>query len=110
MSSPTKPPRYVPTLTEVVHPASLSEPSLNNVIAPTVTSVATQELIVQRVLQRIELVLERRLHDAVKQLIQEHMQAMMPRLSKEIELVVYESVAQALEQESSSSPDLVKAR
>ena len=64
----------------------------------------------QRVLQRIELVLERRLHDAVKQLIQEHMQAMMPRLSKEIELVVYESVAQALEQESSSSPDLVKAR
>ena len=64
----------------------------------------------QRVLQRIELVLERRLHDAIKQLIQEHMQAMMPRLSKEIELVVYESVAQALEQESSSSPDLVKAR
>lgn len=110
MSSPTEPPRYVPTLTEVVHPAPLSEPSLSNVTAPAATSVATQELIVQRVLQRIDLVLERRLHDAIKQLIQEHTQAMMPRLREEIELVVRESVAQAFEQESSLSPDIVKAQ
>jgi len=110
MSSPTEPPRYVPTLTEVVHPVPLSEPSLNNITAPAATSVATQELIVQRVLQRIDLVLERRLHDVIKQLIQEHTQAMMPRLREEIELVVRESVAQAFEQESSPSPDLVKVQ
>lgn len=63
----------------------------------------------QRVLQRIDLVLERRLHDAIKQLIQEHTQAMMPRLREEIELVVRESVAQAFEQESFPSTDRVKA-
>lgn len=109
MSSPTEPPRYVPTLTEVVHPVPPSQPSLNNGKAPVATSVATQELIMQRVLQRIDLVLESRLHDAIKQLIQEHTQAMMPRLREEIELVVRESVAQAFEQESSPSTDLVKA-
>jgi tRNA A37 N6-isopentenylltransferase MiaA len=86
-----------------------SQPSLNNGKAPVAISVATQELIMQRVLQRIDLVLESRLHDAIKQLIQEHTQAMMPRLREEIELVVRESVAQAFEQESSPSTDLVKA-
>jgi len=106
MSSLTGPPPYVPTLTEVVHPSFLTEPAFSEVIAaPVVTSAKTQELLVQRVLQRIDLVLERRLHEAMEQLILEHTQAMMPRLHEEIELVVRESVTQAFEQESPSFPD-----
>ena len=55
---------------------------------------------VQRVLQRIDLVLERRLHEAIEQLILEQADALLPRLREEIELVVRESVTQAFEQES----------
>lgn len=97
MSRRKGPPRYVPTLTEVVHPAPMP--------APAVASSEAQELMVQRVLQRIDLMLERRLHEAIEQLILEHTQAMMPCLRDEIELVVREAVTDAFEQESSSFPD-----
>ena len=59
---------------------------------------------VRRVLQRIDQMLERRLHDAVEQLILEHTATLMPRIREEIELVVRECVSQAFEQESASLP------
>ena len=99
------PPRYVPTLTEVVHPAFLPEPASDEAAVPAVTSDEAQALMVQRVLQRTDLMIERRLHEAIEQLMLEHTQAMMPRLREEIELVVRESVVQAFEQESSSFSD-----
>ncbi|MDB5744063.1 MAG: hypothetical protein JWR68_2378 [Polaromonas sp.] len=63
-----------------------------------------QELMVQRVLQRIDLVLERRLHDALAQLIQEQTDTLMSRVREEIELVVRESVSQAFEAEAAPLP------
>lgn len=54
----------------------------------------------QRVLQRIELVLAQRLREVVDQVVQEHTQALAPRLRQEIELAVRESVVQAFEQET----------
>ena len=105
MSRLTGPPLYVPTLTEVVDPALRIEPAFSEVTVPAVTSAETQELMVQRVLQRIDLMLERRLHEAIEQLILAQTQAMMPRLREEIERVVRESVTQAFEQESFPSPD-----
>ncbi len=54
---------------------------------------------VQRVLQRIDLVLERRLREAVGELILAHTQTLAPRLREEIELVVRQSVSQAFAQE-----------
>jgi hypothetical protein len=95
MSSLSEPPRYVPTLTEVVHPVSAPESAFSAVIAPDETSVNTQELLVQRAMQRIDLVLEQRLHEAVEQLMLEYTNALMPRLREEIERVVRESVTQA---------------
>lgn len=107
MSRRKGPPRYVPTLTEVVQPAPLPppEPALIEAAATAAISAETQELMVRRVLQRTDLMIERRLHEAIGQLILEHTQAMMPRLREEIELVVRESVTQAFEQESSSFAD-----
>jgi hypothetical protein len=67
---------------------------------PLPLSGAQEELMVQRVLQRIDLVLEQRLREVVEQLILEHTQALAPRLRQEIELVVRESVVQAFEQEA----------
>lgn len=103
--------RFVPTLTEVVQPGSLppvstesSEPAPADIseasAEPLPLSCAQEELMVQRVLQRIDLVLEQRLHEVVDQIILEHTQALAPRLRQEIELLVRESVVQAFEQEA----------
>ena len=105
MSRLTGPPADVPTLTEIVNHRMLAfEPALDGIIAAAPTSPAMQELMVQRVLQRIDLVLEKRLHEAIQQLILEHTDGLLPRLREEIELVVRESVSQALEQESKAVP------
>lgn len=105
MSGATTPPRFVPTLTEVVYPAPVSG-SLE-AIAPTMASASDldaplhqlEDQLLHRVMQRVDLVLERRLREAVSQLILTHTQALGPRLREEIELVVRESVSQAIAQE-----------
>lgn len=98
LSEPSNPPCCLPTLTEVVQPACPPE----TLTGKTVTSDEIQELMVQRVLQRIDQTLERRLHDAVEQLILEHTVTLMPRIREEVELVVRECVTQAFEAESTS--------
>lgn len=104
MSRLMEPPRYVPTLTDIVHPESRPEATVSADIAPAKTSVETQEVLVQRVMQGIDLMLERRLHEAIEQLILAHTQALMPRLREEIELLVRESVTHAFTRESAPFP------
>ena len=94
----TMPPRFVPTLTDVVHQAehfSPAQPQTNLQHNPE----QLEDQIVHRVMQRVDLVLERRLREAVAQVILSHTQALGPRLREEIELVVRESVSQAVAQE-----------
>lgn len=100
MSSSSQPPRFVPTLTEVVHPAPLAAANALELHAPA-QMTQPAEMLVQRVMQRVDLVLERRLREAVGQLILEHTQTLAPRLREEIERVTRQSVSQAFEQEAS---------
>lgn len=109
MNRPPAPPRFVPTLTEVVRPipAPMSTPAAPPETARTglpvpasTASAELQEQMVQRVLQRVNLVLERRLREVVGQLILEHTQTLVPRLREEIEDVVRQSVNQALKHEA----------
>lgn len=96
--APIIPPRFVPTLTDVVQQLDASSPQV-------VTSddqhdaARLEDQIVHRVMQRVDLVLERRLREAVAQVILSQTQALGPRLREEIELVVRESVTQAVAQE-----------
>ena len=99
MSSSSQPPRFVPTLTEIVQPVPLAAASVLQPHAPTSTTPPA-EMLVQRVMQRVDLVLERRLGEAVGQLILEHTQNLAPRLREEIERVTRQSVSQAFEQEA----------
>lgn len=116
MSDLPVPLHVVPTLTEVVEPGYLA-PAMAP-LPPTPLHAATradtprpealsaaqeEELVVQRVLQRVDRLLEQRLQEAMGQLIMAHTQALMPRLRQEVELVVRESVVQAFEQEIVSS-------
>jgi hypothetical protein len=114
MSSAPVPLRCVPTLTEVIEPVSLSlasalaaapdVPQADPWIAAPESSSAlsddAQELIVQRVLLRIDGLLEQRLRNAVERIILEHSQVLAPRLHEEVALAVRESVAQAFAQEA----------
>ena len=118
MSRPPMPPRFVPTLTEVIRPMSVpaaptapppaplnaSETSVTAAPLPPASSPAPsadiQEQMVQRVLQRVDLMLDRRLREVVGQLILEHTQSLAPRLREEIEDVVRQSVSQAFASES----------
>ena len=95
MSDALGPPRFVPTLTAVV-PASGQADQVK--IAPPNES-HLEDQVVHRVMQRVDLVLERRLREAVAQVILLHTQSLGPRLREEIELVVRESVIQAVAQE-----------
>ena len=85
-----QPPRYVPTLTEVVQsaPAPLAPaPSLS------------QEQLAQRVLQRVDLVLERRLREAIAGVVLEQTAALVPLLRERLETVVREAVTEAVADE-----------
>ena len=89
MASKT-PPRFVPTLTEVVHsgPAPLSP-------APGVT----QEQLVQRVLQKVELVLDRRVRETIATAILEQTNLLTPILHERLDALVRQLVAEALAEE-----------
>jgi hypothetical protein len=95
MNNASHPPRFVPTLTDVVQAGDYNMP----VHVPLQNESLLEDQIVHRVMQRVDLVLERRLREAVSQVILTHTQALGPRLREEIELVVRESVIQAVAQE-----------
>ncbi|HEY0886688.1 MAG TPA: hypothetical protein VGE20_15465 [Ramlibacter sp.] len=101
MTGGRPPPRYVPTLTEVVQPpASLgSEPAG----AAEATALA-QEDVVRRVLQRVDAMLERRLRERVAAVVMEQTQALAPLLRDEIEASVRQAVAEAFEQVMGGAP------
>jgi hypothetical protein len=95
----SQPPRFVPTLTEVVEPAIVPISAAETPPAAAPDSAGMEEQLVQRVLQRIDLTLERRLREALGQLILEHTERLALQLREEIEAVVRQSVSHAFAQE-----------
>lgn len=90
------PPRYVPTLTEVVK---------NGGAAPPDTPALTQEQLIHKVMQRVDLALERRLREAIAQAVLEQTRSLGPLLRDEIESVVRETVSQAFADEAAAGRD-----
>jgi hypothetical protein len=132
------PPRFVPTLTEVVHPpqsgqgaspepaqsaqaqstqsaqsaqptsswdAAPSTPSAPSPLAaqapsgPAPLSPQAQEQIALRVLQRLDLSLDRRVREAIATVVLEQTSALAPLLRERLETVVRELVAEAVAEE-----------
>ena len=91
------PPRFVPTLTEVVHGAA--KPG-----ADAVPALPTHEQLVHRILQRVDLTLDRRLREAIGRVVLEHSQQLGPALRSEIEAVVTAAVAEVLAEELPAKP------
>ena len=95
---PRQPPRYVPTLTEVVQPVQPPQ-AASGVALGTLNHEALEDQIIHRVMQRIDLSLERRLTEAVAAMVLQQTQALVPRLREEIEFVVRQSVSDAVADE-----------
>jgi hypothetical protein len=91
MSAPPKNlPRFLPTLTEVVRPSgSDAEPQTRQ-------ALEDPELMIHRVLQRVDLALEPLLREAIGPLVVEQIVAMATRLRPEVEAVVRQAVADAV--------------
>jgi hypothetical protein len=86
------PPRFVPTLTEVVKPSGADK------TAPA-ADTEMQELIIQRVMTRVDMTLERRLREAIAATVLEQTRSIAPMLRGEIESVVRETVEEAFAEE-----------
>ncbi len=116
---PRTPPRFVPTLTEVVPNLPLSEPvppapstpyaAVQQQMASDIDTPSTppdilatgalEDQIIHRVMQRVDLSLERRLQEAVSAMVLSQTQSLVPRLREEIEFVVRQSVSDAVADE-----------
>lgn len=96
IGTPRTPPRFVPTLTAVVDLTPVPD-------VPVDTTIHLEERLVSRVLQRVNLSLERRLNDAVSEVVKQQLDALMPRLHEKIEGVVRALVIEALAHEVSEN-------
>ena len=95
MKSGRKPPRYVPTLTHVVtHAAPRGSVAQGREAPP-----EAQEELIERLMRRIDLTLERRLREAIGAIVLEQARSMGPLLRDEIEAVVRQAVADAFQDE-----------
>jgi hypothetical protein len=93
------PPRYVPTLTEVVHPSAVPVTE-----ADPATPAVSQEDVVRRVMERVDATFEQRLREALAAAVIEQTRALGPLLRDEIEAVVRQAVAEAFQQEFGRAP------
>lgn len=84
-----QPPRFVPTLTEVVAAPTRNAP------APALS----EQQLVHRVMQRVDLTLDRRLREAIATVVLEHTRTLGPELRAQVEEVVRDVVSQALADE-----------
>jgi hypothetical protein len=89
-------------LTEVVQPTAPEPAAVGTPTADLPDKLHLQEQMVHRVMQRVDLTLDRLLRETVGRLVLEHTQALAPSLRDEIEIVVRQAVNQAFEQELAS--------
>lgn len=99
MTRSALPPRFVPTLTEIVQAPAAQPAAANKPLETAIDLQRLQEQMVLRVMQRVDLTLDQLLRETVGRLVLTHIQALAPGLRDEIEMVVRQSVNQALEKE-----------
>lgn len=91
-TAPRNLPRFLPTLSEVVHPSALTVAQRS--------VVSESEILSQTVLQQVELTLESRLFAETKAMVNsvvaEQMQILRANLRQELEVLVQRAVVDAL--------------
>ncbi len=92
------PPRYVPTLTEVVSlpPSSTLTPATQSPADTPKDAVDMDQVLADRIIQRLMPVMQIKLREIVASVIHEEIRAMEPRLMQEVESMARQTVTQAL--------------
>ncbi|MDD0814700.1 hypothetical protein PSQ39_08670 [Curvibacter sp. HBC28] len=94
---PRTPPKFVPTLTEVVEvPVPSAVPIAS---APPLDLVAFEEQLLHRVMQRLDALLEQRVQQALARVVEEQTRSVVPRLREELETVLGHALSEVLAQE-----------
>lgn len=83
-------PRFLPTLTEVVHP-----------VAPSTQEATSSDVLVERLLQRVVPSVEAHLRELLKTIVQEQMELLAPRVKQEVETAVRAAVAKEMQRPDS---------
>ena len=91
MATGRNPPRFVPTLTEVVK-SSVETRRVGE-------TELSQDQLIMRVMQRVDIALERKLREAIAETVLAQTRTIAPLLREEIESVVRETVSQAFADE-----------
>jgi len=91
MSNPF-PPRYLPTLTEVVTPIPVQPPAMPVLHATPLTSLALTE----DVLKKITPLVERTLREVAHAQLDDHLNTLLPTLQGSIEAAVQQALQQTL--------------
>jgi hypothetical protein len=117
MNIPKTPPKFVPTLTRVAQPLDLSldtpafgaaagqqhpAPAKVPKALATAAPALDPHAITLRVLQRIDLILENRIREAVATVALEHARGIADEIRPAIEAAVHEAVNEALAREAGS--------
>ena len=96
--APRNLPRFLPTLTEIVDPSTL--------VSPTMQATPDLENMVWFVMQRVDMLIERRVREEtdamLSTVVAQHLQSLSERLRLEIEDVVRLAVADAVELQRNS--------
>lgn len=100
-AAPRVAPRFVPTLTEVVHASARVGP-LQHQPAPAPAAAPDADALLVWVQAEVGDVLQRNLHDLVANALVEQVDVVADRLRQEIEPLVRRAVAQALASELAS--------
>lgn len=100
---PKTPPRFLPTLTEVVTPAAAARFGPAAAQAPGLPP-SDAAAIVERVMRQLEPALDARLREVIASLVEQHFRALEPHLMQEAAQAVRASVAQAVAAELEAPP------
>ena len=91
------PPKFVPTLTEVVKTPPAAGAAGAGALG------MSEEQWVHRIMQRVDLTLDRRLREAIATVVLEQTRSLTPMLREQVEQVVREAVSQALAEEMAAA-------
>lgn len=96
---PAMPPVGEPAAAAPVPAAPSSSPSQS---APAPDFSGIEEVVIHRIIQRVDVVLDQRLREAIATVVQEQTRSMVPRLREEVESVVRHAVYEAVADELAS--------
>lgn len=84
MQSVKSPPRFLPTLTEVIPPPK----------DPNALAFIDTDLLVDNVMQSLLPRLQAQLQDSLEQMVHDHLQLLVPRMQQEVESAVRQAITQ----------------